>query len=78
MFLKTHLFVIVKSLFFTTRRAMEGRPSPGGIVLRVAGVENSADQLSQSIYYDHRRKLSDAAFRFHDFALRFYGKKGEL
>ncbi|MBQ1242141.1 MAG: LysR family transcriptional regulator [Oscillospiraceae bacterium] len=77
-YVMTHLFSLRLGIFFTTRRAMEGRPSPGGIVLRVAGVENSADQLSQSIYYDHRRKLSDAAFRFHDFALRFYGKKGEL
>lgn len=72
-----HLFSLRLGIFFTTRRACEGRPSPGGAVLRVDGLEKTADILSQSIYYDHRRKLSDAACRFHEFALRFYGEKGE-
>lgn len=71
-YMMEHLFTQHIGIFFTTRRAHAPSSIPGAAILPVTGAEKSADYLSQSIYYDHRRKLSDAACRFLAFAPAFY------
>ncbi len=66
------LFSLGLGLLFSSRRAYISEHIPNSVCLRVEGAESSADYLMQALYYDRRRKLSDAACLFRDFALRYY------
>ena len=71
-YMMEHLFSQRIGIFFTSRRAHAPGSIPGAAIVPVTGAKKTADYLSQSIYYDHRRKLSDAACRFLAFAPAYY------
>ncbi len=75
-YMMEHLFAQRLGIFFTTRRAHAPGSIPGAAIVRVDGAESLSANLSQSIYYDHRRKLSDAACRFLAFAPAFFRGEG--
>lgn len=71
----TYLFAARFGILFSSRRAYNSDHVPGSVCLRVEGVEDSQDYLTQAIYYDSRRKLSPAAVLFRDFALEYFKKE---
>ncbi len=70
----SYLYSLGVGLCFTSLRGHSLDAFTTGVCLRVEGFKAPEGYWSHDLYYDRRRKLSNAAILFREFALHYFEK----